>query len=137
MKTIINYISSTLLTTIVYYLGGLDMALKTLLILMVLDYITGICKSIVNKKVNSIIGLKGIIKKVGYLIIVALSFLLDEIAGDSGAIRNLVVYFFVANEGISILENWGAMGLPLPSKVLEVLEQLKKEKGGNENEKGK
>ena len=52
MKTIINYISSTILTTIVYYLGGLDMALKTLLILMVVDYITGICKSIVNKKVN-------------------------------------------------------------------------------------
>ena len=119
MKTIINYISSTILTTIVYYLGGLDMALKTLLILMVLDYITGICKSIVNKKVNSIIGLKGIIKKVGYLILVALSFLLDGVVGDTGAIRNLVVYFFVANEGISILENWGAMGLPLPSKILE------------------
>ena len=134
MKTIINYISSTILTTIVYYLGGLDMALKTLLILMVLDYITGICKSIVNKKVNSIIGLKGIIKKVGYLILVALSFLLDGVVGDTGAIRNLVVYFFVANEGISILENWGAMGLPLPSKILEVLEQLKKENGGNENE---
>ena len=134
MKTIINYISSTILTTIVYYLGGLDMALKTLLILMVLDYITGICKSIINKKVNSVIGLKGIIKKVGYLIIVALSFLLDGMVGDTGAIRNLVVYFFVANEGISILENWGAMGLPLPSKILEVLEQLKKENGGNNNE---
>ena len=133
MKTIINYIASTLLTTIVYYLGGLDMALKTLLILMVLDYITGICKSIVNKKVNSIIGLKGIIKKVGYLILVALSFLLDGVVGDTGAIRNLVVYFFVANEGISILENWGAMGLPLPSKILEVLEQLKKENGGHKN----
>ena len=134
MKTIINYISSTILTTIVYYLGGLDMALKTLLILMVLDYITGICKSIINKKVNSVIGLKGIIKKVGYLILVALSFLLDGMVGDTGAIRNLVVYFFVANEGISILENWGAMGLPLPSKILEVLEQLKKENGGNNNE---
>ena len=133
MKTIINYISSTILTTIVYFLGGLDMALKTLLILMVLDYITGICKSIVNKKVNSIIGLKGIIKKVGYLILVALSFLLDGVVGDTGAIRNLVVYFFVANEGISILENWGAMGLPLPSKILEVLEQLKKENGGHKN----
>ena len=133
MKTIINYISSTILTTIVYYLGGLDMALKTLLILMVLDYITGICKSIVNKKVNSIIGLKGIVKKVGYLILVALSFLLDGVVGDTGAIRNLVVYFFVANEGISILENWGAMGLPLPSKILEVLEQLKKENGGHKN----
>ena len=134
MKTIIYYISSTILTTIVYYLGGLDMALKTLLILMVLDYITGICKSIINKKVNSVIGLKGIIKKVGYLILVALSFLLDGMVGDTGAIRNLVVYFFVANEGISILENWGAMGLPLPSKILEVLEQLKKENGGNNNE---
>ena len=133
MKTIINYITSTLLTTIVYYLGGLDTAIKTLLILMVLDYITGICKSIVNKKVNSIIGLKGIIKKVGYLILVALSFLLDGVVGDTGAIRNLVVYFFVANEGISILENWGAMGLPLPSKILEVLEQLKKENGGHKN----
>ena len=133
MKTIINYITSTLLTTIVYYLGGLDTAVKTLLILMVLDYITGICKSIVNKKVNSIIGLKGIIKKVGYLILVALSFLLDGVVGDTGAIRNLVVYFFVANEGISILENWGAMGLPLPSKILEVLEQLKKENGGHKN----
>ena len=134
MKTIINFISSTLLTTIIYYLGGLDMALKTLLILMVLDYVTGICKSIINKKVNSVIGLKGIIKKVGYLIIVALSFLLDGVVGHTGAIRNLVVYFFVANEGISILENWGAMGLPLPAKVLEVLEQLKKENGGHEND---
>ncbi len=133
MKTIINFISSSVLTTIIYYLGGLDMALKTLLILMILDYITGICKSIVNKKVNSVIGLKGIVKKVGYLIIVALSFLLDGMVGDTGAIRNLVVYFFVANEGISILENWGAMGLPLPAKILEVLEQLKKENGGNKN----
>ena len=135
MKTTINYIASTLLTTIVYYLGGLDTAMKTLLILMVLDYATGICKSIVNKKINSIIGAKGIIKKVGYLIVVALSFLLDGIVGDTGAIRNLVVYFFVANEGISIIENWGAMGLPLPAKILEVLEQLKHENGGKENGK--
>ena len=135
MKTIINYITSTLLTTVVYYLGGWDIALKTLLILMALDYATGICKSIVNKKINSIIGAKRIIKKVGYLIIVALSFLLDGIIGDTGTIRNLVVYFFVANEGISIIENWGAMGLPLPEKILDVLEQLKHENGGNKNGK--
>ena len=133
MKTIINYITSTLLTTVVYYLGGLDIAMKTLLILMVLDYATGICKSIVNKKINSIIGAKGIIKKVGYLVIVAVSVLLDEIVGNTGAIRNLVVYFFVANEGISILENWGKIGLPLPPKVLEVLEQIKSDNGGKKN----
>lgn len=130
MKNIINFFTSTLLTTVVYFLGGLDTALKTLLILIVLDYITGLCKAIINKKINSLIGLKGIIKKVGYLIVVALSVLLDEVIGDTGAIRNLVIYFFVANEGISILENWGAMGLPLPKKVFEVLEQIKAEKGG-------
>ena len=106
------------------------MALKTLLIIIALDYLTGVCDAISNKKINSKIGAKGIIKKVGYLIIVAVSVQLDQIVGDTGAIRNLVIYFFVANEGISILENWGSMGLPLPEKVMEVLEQLKKDNGG-------
>jgi toxin secretion/phage lysis holin len=135
MKNIINFFTSTLLTTVVYFLGGLDIALKTLLIFILLDYITGLCKAIVNKKVNSIIGIKGIIKKVGYLIVVALSVQLDNITGSTGALRTLVIYFFVANEGISILENWGSIGLPLPKKITDVLEQIKKENGGNENEK--
>lgn len=135
MKNIINFVTSTLLTTVVYILGGLDIALKTLLVFMLLDYITGICKAIVNKKVNSIIGIKGIIKKIGYLIVVALSVQLDNITGGTGALRTLVIYFFVANEGISVLENWGTIGLPLPKKIMETLEQLKKENGGEENEK--
>ena len=118
-----------------YFLGGLDIALKTLLIFILLDYVTGVCKSIVKKKVNSIVGIKGIIKKIGYLIIVALSVQLDIITGGTGALRTLVIYFFVANEGISVLENWGSMGLPLPKKITEVLEQLKKENGGEENGK--
>ena len=54
-----------------------------------------------------------------------LSVVMDKIAGDTGAIRNMVIYFFVANDGISILENWGDMGLPLPQKIFDVLEQLK------------
>ena len=135
MKNIINFVTSTLLTTVVYFLGGLDIALKTLLIFILLDYVTGLCKAIVNKKVNSIIGIKGIIKKIGYLIVVALSVQLDNITGSKGALRTLVIYFFVANEGISVLENWGSIGLPLPKKIMETLEQLKKENGGNENEK--
>lgn len=134
MKNIINFVTSTVLTTVVYFLGGLDIALKTLLVFMLLDYVTGICKAIVNKKINSIIGVKGIIKKIGYLIIVALAVRLDVITGGTGALRTLVIYFFVANEGISILENWGSIGLPLPKKVMETLEQLKKENGGNEND---
>ena len=125
MKTLINFITGTLATTLVYFLGGWDIALQTLLIVIALDYITGICKAIYKKKINSAIGLKGIIKKIGYLIIVAIAVILDHITGETGAIRTLVIYFFVANEGISIIENWGAMGLPLPKKIIDLLEQLK------------
>ena len=125
MKNFINFINGTLATTLVYFLGGWDIALQTLIIVIVLDYITGLLKAIANKKINSTVGLKGIIKKVGYLVIVAVAVLLDRIAGNTGAIRTLVIYFFVANEGISILENWGGMGLPLPQKLIDTLEQLK------------
>lgn len=133
MKNIISFITSTLATALVYYLGGWDIALQTLLVIIVLDYLTGICKAIHTKKLNSEIGLKGIVKKIGYLIIVAVSVILDKIAGNTGAIRTLVIYFFVANEGISILENWGGMGLPLPQKLRDTLEQLKND---NDPKKG-
>lgn len=127
MKNFINFLSGTLATTIVYFLGGWDIALQALLILIVVDYLSGICSAIYNQKLNSKVGLKGIIKKVGYLLVVTLAVILDRIAGNTGAIRTLVIYFFVANEGISILENWGNMGLPLPQKMFDVLEQLKNE----------
>ncbi|MBP5426685.1 MAG: phage holin family protein [Clostridiales bacterium] len=127
MKNIINFITGTLATGLVYFLGGWDVALQVLLLVVVLDYVTGICQAIYNKKINSTVGLKGIIKKVGYFIIVAVATILDRIAGNTGAIRTLVIYFFVANEGISILENWGGMGLPLPQKLIDSLEQLKKD----------
>lgn len=126
-KIDINIVGGILLTWLSFLWGGFDTALITLLITMALDYITGVCKACYNKKINSKIGVKGIIKKVGYLAIVTLSVLVDKIIGDSGAIRSLVIYFFVANEGISILENWGQMGLPLPKKLIEALEQLKGE----------
>lgn len=110
-----------------YVMGGSDNLLIMLLVVMIIDYLTGICKAIINKKLNSIVGLKGIIKKFGYLLIIALSVLIDKILGDPSAISALVIYFFIANEGISILENWGQMGLPLPSKLKEIFEQLKKD----------
>lgn len=125
MKNLINFVTGTLATTLVYFLGGWDIALQILITVIVLDYITGVFKAIYNKKINSSVGLKGIIKKLGYLIIVAVAVILDKIAGNTGAIRTLVIYFFVANEGISILENWGGMGLPLPQKIFDMLEQLK------------
>lgn len=106
---IINYVS--------YFFGGIDNLIIILLIIMGIDYLTGICKAITSKKVNSIVGIKGIIKKFGYLLIVALSVLLDKILGDSSAIRTLVIYFFIANEGISILKNWGSDGFTTAKKI--------------------
>lgn len=125
MKNTICAIGGAVLTAASYLFGGLDTALLTLAIVMALDYITGICKAYKHKELNSKTGFLGILKKFGYFVIVALAVIIDRMAGDTGAIRTLVIYFFVANDGLSILENWGAMGLPLPNKLFEVLEQLK------------
>lgn len=126
MKYIISDVISVILTFLIYLLGGLDIALKSLLIVIVIDYATGILSAIYNKQINSKVGFKGILKKFSYLLIIALSVIIDNILGQSGTIRTLVIYFFVANDGISILENVAEMNIPLPPKLLETLEQLKK-----------
>lgn len=126
MKITINEIFSVILTTIIYLLGGLDIALKSLLIVMIIDYLTGVASAIYNKKLSSTIGFKGIIKKFCYLLIVALSVVIDNLTGQSGVIRTLVIYFLVSNDGISIIENMAELNIKLPSKLIEVLEQLKK-----------
>lgn len=109
-----------------YLFGGLDSILIVLLVTMLIDYLTGICKAIYLKKLNSSIGLKGIIKKFGYLLIVILAALADKVLNNGTlAIRTIVIYFFIANESLSILENWALMGLPLPKKLYEVFEKLK------------
>lgn len=127
MKNLTSFITGTLLTGVVYLLGGWDIALQTLVIVMFIDYISGVSKAIYKKKLNSKVGIKGIIKKFAYLLTVALAVELDRITGNTGAIRTLVIYFFVANDGISILENLGGMGVPLPNKLKEVLEQLRED----------
>jgi toxin secretion/phage lysis holin len=126
MKITINEVFSVILTTIIYLLGGLDIALKSLLIVMIIDYLTGVASAIYNKKLSSAIGFKGIIKKFCYLLIVALAVVIDNLTGQSGVIRTLVIYFLVSNDGISIIENMAELNIKLPSKLIEVLEQLKK-----------
>lgn len=125
MKNIINLVIGWIATLSIYIWGGWDIAIQSLLLFIVLDYITGILKAIYLKKLNSEIGYKGIVKKVLYLIVVAVSVVVDEMVGDTGTIRNIVVYFFAANEGLSILENCALMNLPLPQKLIDTLEQLK------------
>ncbi len=127
MKNFINLIVSGIITASTYFFGGWDLAIQVLLIVLVIDYVSGVLKAIKHKELNSSTGLWGIIKKCGYLLVVALSVVVDKITGTDGVIRNLVIYFFVANDGISILENLGAIGVPLPQKLIDVLEQLKNE----------
>lgn len=125
MKNIISDVLSVLLTTLVYILGGFDVALKSLIIIVIIDYLTGVGSAYYNKKVSSKKGLKGIIKKFCYFLIVALAVVIDNLMGQSGVIRTLVIYFFVANDGISIIENMAEMDVKLPKKLIESLEDLK------------
>lgn len=122
-----NAIVSAIATTFVFLIGGFDIAISCLLIAIALDYVSGILKAFINKNLSSEIGLKGILKKVGILVIVMLGVLIDHVAGETGAIRTLVIYYFVANEGLSVIENLGEAGLPIPKKLKEALKALKKE----------
>ena len=126
MKIAINNVFSVILTTIIYLLGGIDIALQSLLIVIVIDYLTGIASAIYNKELSSKIGFRGIIKKFSYLLVVALSVVIDNLLGQNGLIRSLVIYFFVANDGLSIIENMAEMNVKLPQKLIDALEQIKK-----------
>ena len=125
IKNIMNLIVSSMSTVFIYLFGGLDIALQCLLISIVIDYLTGLMKSYKSSKLNSKIGIKGIIKKVGILCLVALAVLIDKIAGETGLIRTLIIYYLFANEGLSIVENLGEIGILVPKFLTDRLEQLK------------
>ena len=122
-------------TFLTFIFGDWDVALQCLVIAIALDYVSGIIKAFVNKELSSKIGVKGILKKVGVLVVVALAVLIDKITGESGAVRTLVIYYFVANEGLSIVENLGEAGLPIPDVIKKALKSLKNESKGKSNDK--
>lgn len=128
LKTILNDIISVILTTAVFLLGGVDVALKSLFVVMIIDYITGVASAFYNKQISSKVGFKGILKKFSYLCVVALAVVIDNLTGQSGLVRSLVIYFFVGNDGISIIENLAEMNIKLPQKLIDALDQIK-EKG--------
>ena len=116
-----------------WFLGGCDGLLITLIVFMVIDYITGIFCAIEDKKLSSQIGFKGIVKKVIGLMLVGMAAMLDYYVIKEGAvIRTAVIFFEISNEGISVLENAGHLGLPIPTKLKNVLEQLHR-KGEEDN----
>ena len=106
-------------------LGGVDGFLYALIAFVVADYATGVMRAVLEKRLSSAIGARGIFKKVVIFILVAIGHTLDtRLLGAGAAIRTAIIYFFIANEGVSLLENASAIGLPVPEKLKEVLLQL-------------
>ena len=108
-----------------WFLGGCDGLLYALIAFVVIDYITGIMCAVADKKLSSAVGFKGICKKVLIFALVGLGHILDtRVIGAGSVLRTAVIFFYLSNEGVSLVENAAHLGLPVPKKLKEVLEQL-------------
>lgn len=124
VKFTFGAVLAALLGYVAKFLGGFDSLLVTLVILIATDYVTGVIGAIYEKKLSSSIGYKGIIKKVIMLLVVGVAVTLQRILPDALPLREMTILFFIANEGLSVLEN-AAKVIPLPQKLKSVLLQLK------------
>ena len=112
-----------------WFVGGFDGVLYALIVFVVVDYATGLMAAGLEKKLSSSVGFRGIFKKVVIFCLVAVGHMIDaHVVGNGSVLRTAVIFFYLSNEGISILENAGRIGLPIPEKLKSVLEQLKEEK---------
>ncbi|PWM00234.1 MAG: holin [Clostridiales bacterium] len=117
-----------------WFLGGVDGFLYALIAFVVIDYITGVMCAINDKNLSSEVGFKGICRKVLIFTLVGIGNIIDVyVLGEAGVLRTAVIFFYLSNEGISLLENSAHLGLPIPEKLKDVLEQLHR-KGGNDDE---
>jgi len=118
-----------------WFLGGCDGLLFTLLAFVVIDYVTGVMCAIVDKKLSSEIGFKGLFKKVLIFALVGIGHILDaQVIGAGSVLRTAVIFFYLSNEGISLIENAAYLGLPIPRKLKAVLEQLHERAEDDEEE---
>mgnify|MGYP004629884853 FL=1 len=108
-----------------YYLGGCDGLLYALLAFVVADYVTGVMCAVSDKKLSSEVGFKGICRKVLIFILVGIANIFDvQVIGTGSVLRTAVIFFYISNEGLSLLENAGHLGLPIPEKMKVVLAQF-------------
>ena len=108
-----------------YFLGGCDGLLYALIAFVVIDYITGVMCAIIDRKLSSAVGFKGIFRKVLIFLLVGIANIIDvQVIGMGAVLRTAVIFFYISNEGVSLLENAGHLGLPIPEKIKTVLEQL-------------
>lgn len=122
---IIRWVGAALAAVVTYVFGGADKWLLGLIVVVVLDYISGIIAAILEHKLSSKKGFSGILKKILIFCIVAVAHIVDTATSAGGVLRALTIGFLLANECISVLENAGRCGIPLPQKLLAVLEQLR------------
>ena len=130
MNTLLNYklIISSIGGVLGVFLGGVDGLIYALLAFSVIDYVTGIMCAIDKKELSSSVGFKGIARKIIIFSLVGVANILDiYILGHVGVLRAAVIFFYLSNEGISILENTSKLGLPVPEKLQNILQQLNKE----------
>lgn len=128
MEKIFNSCVAVIATFLTYIFGTWDAAIGVLIVLMVLDYITGVLNGYLTKTLNSEVGFKGLLKKFLILVVMIIAVMLDRLMNTGDWIfRTLVCYFYIANEGISLLENISLMGVPIPDKIKDALEQLNDE----------
>lgn len=108
-----------------YFLGGMDGLMIALIVLMTLDYVSGVMCAVIDKKLSSAVGFKGICKKVFILMLVGVAHIIDlHVVGTGSALRGAVICFYMSNEGLSLLENAAHIGLPIPDKLRDILSQL-------------
>ena len=108
-----------------YFLGGMDGLMIALIVMMTLDYVSGVMCAIIDKKLSSAVGFKGICKKVFILMLVGVAHIIDlHVVGKGSALRGAVICFYMSNEGLSLLENAAHIGLPIPDKLRDILSQL-------------
>ncbi|MBQ2704727.1 MAG: phage holin family protein [Clostridia bacterium] len=126
MKTALASVFTLCCTTATYLFGGWDVALAVLVSFMAIDYLTGVVGAVINKKLSSHTGFKGLAKKLFVVLMLIVSVMLDRLVnGGQWIFRTLVAYFYIANEGISIIENVARLGVPIPQRIVEILEQIK------------
>ena len=131
MKNTINFIQAIFAAVggyIGWFLGGVDGFMYALITFVVIDYVTGLMVAVLEKKLSSEVGFRGIFKKVLIFVMVGIGNIIDvHLIGNGSAIRTAVIFFYVSNEGISIIENSAKVGLPVPKKLQDILAQLNKE----------
>ena len=108
-----------------YFLGGCDGLLYALIAFVTIDYITGVMCAVIDRKLSSAVGFKGIFRKVLIFLLVGIANIIDvQVVGTGAVLRTAVIFFYISNEGVSLLENAGHLGLPIPERIKTVLEQL-------------